>query len=68
MILIHSFTFNLIIVGIFLVVWELRCRHLWQLFFIITLQNTTAASVLHMVANNPGPITAAGFTEPYWLR
>lgn len=34
----------------------------------IILQYTTATIVLTAVAAIPGPTTAAGFTDPYWLR
>jgi len=37
-------------------------------FLSITLQNTTAASVLAMVAAIAGPTIAAGLLLPYWLR
>lgn len=37
-------------------------------FLSLHLQYTIAASVLTAVATMDGPMTAAGFTLPYWLR
>ena len=37
-------------------------------FLSMTLQNTTPAAVLAIVASSAGPAIAAGSTLPYWLR